>query len=297
MPHAERGQTGDGFREQLLARLRNRALRANVSAQRLQQRIVFERLLARLTDWDDWTLKGGFALELRYGLENRPTRDVDLRVDAPIEAALARLRTALTAEASDRFTYEVGTVHPLDDVLGGGARVQVSVLLAGAPFGRFHLDVSREAALVDEPDILSGSDLLLFAGIEPVLFPVYPIIQHLAEKLHAYTMPRSLENTRVKDLLDLVMIASREQIAGTRLSESVNATFAARGTHPLPSALPQPPGNWAGAYHRLAAEAAGLTERELTAAFLVVERFWQPVLDGQANGLRWEPGAQTWAET
>ena len=32
------------------------------------------------------------------------------------------------------------------------------------------------------PETLVGSDLLAFAGIAPVRFPVYPLTQHLAEK-------------------------------------------------------------------------------------------------------------------
>lgn len=79
MPQPERGRTPAGFRTQLLQRLRNEALRTGIPAQRLQQRIAFERLLARLPHDGEWVLKGGFALQFRYGLQARPTRDVDLR--------------------------------------------------------------------------------------------------------------------------------------------------------------------------------------------------------------------------
>ena len=48
MPPRERGRTPAGFRAQLLQRLRNEALQTGIPAQRLQQRIAFERLLARL---------------------------------------------------------------------------------------------------------------------------------------------------------------------------------------------------------------------------------------------------------
>ncbi len=94
---------------------------------------------------------------------------------------------------------------------------------------------------MDPPDILRGSDLLQFAGIAPVEFPVYPVPQHLAEKLHAYTLPRGQENTRVRDLVDLVVIAATEAVEADQLSRSVEATFAIRGTHPIPGSLPAPP--------------------------------------------------------
>ena len=63
VPPPERGRTPSGFRTQLLQRLRNEALRAGIPAQRLQQRIAFERLLARLPTDGDLILKRGFALQ------------------------------------------------------------------------------------------------------------------------------------------------------------------------------------------------------------------------------------------
>ena len=53
MPQRERARTQAGFRTQLLQRLRNEALRSGIPAQRLQQRIAFERLLARLPPCDE----------------------------------------------------------------------------------------------------------------------------------------------------------------------------------------------------------------------------------------------------
>lgn len=79
MPLRERGRTAAGFREQLLQRLRNGALRDRIPVQRVQQRVAFERLLARLPQDGEWVLKGGLALLFRYGLQTRATKDVDLR--------------------------------------------------------------------------------------------------------------------------------------------------------------------------------------------------------------------------
>src|SRR5438034_4595286 len=100
---------------------------------------------------------------------------------------------------------------------GGALRVPVAARLAGIIFAQFHLDLSSGDAVVGEPDVMVGSNLLDFAGIEPVRFPTYPITQHLAEKLHAYTLPRDQENTRAKDLVDLVALAALESVDGDRL--------------------------------------------------------------------------------
>ena len=59
-------------------------------------------------------------------------------------------------------------------------------------------------------------DLLAFAGIASLRFPVYPVTQHLAEKLHAYSMARERENTRTKDLVDIVVMCRVRRWRGTR---------------------------------------------------------------------------------
>src|SRR4051794_34719775 len=97
VPRPERGASPEGFRQQVLSRLRNRATQEHTSAQRLQQRVAFERLLDRLGGGPVWVLKGGFALELRYGWSHRPTRDIDLRFgnEVGLDSLVDALRTAV----------------------------------------------------------------------------------------------------------------------------------------------------------------------------------------------------------
>jgi hypothetical protein len=129
VPRPERGQTPAGFREQLLQRIRNDAARQRIDPRRLQQRVAFERLLARLAGTDDWMLKGGFALQLRYGLLARPTRDVDLRTMLPPAQALERLRrTVASSTVADTFTFVLGAAaHEMHGAPGGSLRVRVVV--------------------------------------------------------------------------------------------------------------------------------------------------------------------------
>jgi predicted nucleotidyltransferase component of viral defense system len=297
VPRPERGATDRGFRQQLLERLKNEARRQGTETQRVQQRVAFERLLARLAASGEWLLKGGFALELRYGWRNRPTRDIDLRTEREPEQALARLREAVAgpAPADDRFRFELGdAVAELQGAPGGGLRVRVVARVAGVTFASFAVDLTSGDAVVAAPETLVGSDLLAFAGIAPVRFPVYPVTQHLAEKLHAYTLPRAQENTRTKDLLDMVTIAAMETIEGEALAEAAAATFAARGSHHLPATLPAPPAAWTASFRQLAAETAISPTADLRAGYELAARFWAPVLTGTALGRRWGPGAQAW---
>jgi predicted nucleotidyltransferase component of viral defense system len=295
VPRPERGTTPSGFRDRLLALLRNTSRREGISAQRLQQRVAFERLLARLSH-EHWLLKGGFALELRYSWTHRPTKDIDLRTDVPLDTALSRLRAEVARQPpGDPFTFELGTTaHEMQGAPGGAIRAPVTTRLAGVIFAQFHLDLSSGDAVVGEPDVLVGSDLLAFAGFEPVTFPTYPVTQHLAEKLHAYTLPRSQDNTRVKDLVDLVALAAMESVDGDRLASSLRATFGARATHEPPDVLPQPPARWTNAFAALLAESPGTPIAGLEEGYELAAQFWNPVLADEAIGMRWEPDTRQW---
>src|SRR5581483_5629678 len=146
---------------------------------------------------------------------------------------LDALRGALSeALISDHFTFDLGeTAQEMQGAPGGSVRVRITSRVAGVVFAEFHIDLSSGDALVGPPDLVAGSDLLSFAGVEPICFPVYPVAQHLAEKLHAHTLPRDQENTRVKDLVDLVAIARVENVEGSGLLASLQATFETRASH------------------------------------------------------------------
>jgi predicted nucleotidyltransferase component of viral defense system len=243
VPPDARGNTLAAFHMQLLQRLRNEARNTGVPVQRLQQRIAFERLLARLPQNGEWVLKGGGGLLFRYGLQTRTTKDVDLRTELTLSKALeSLLATVSSTSVDDHFSFELGpAVDELQGAPGGSLRVKVITRVAGIEFTHFHLDVSSGDVLVGSPDKLQGSSLLEFAGIPPVEFPVYPVTQQIAEKLHAYTLPRSQENTRVKDLADLVKFAASEKVDAQMLHESIEATFKTRDTHDIPGQLQHPP--------------------------------------------------------
>jgi hypothetical protein len=142
--------------------------------------------------------------------------------------------------------------------------------------------------------MLEGSDLLAFAGIASVRFPVYPVAQHLAEKLHAYSLPRDQVNTRVKDLVDMVAIAAIDRVSADALTASVQATFEARGTHAVPTELADPPASWRAAYARLARDSPTAPTVDLDAAVALARKFWDPLLAGAVAGLRWDYAAGDW---
>lgn len=297
MPPRERGRTPAGFREQLLQHLRNGAARDGILVQRVQQRVAFERLMARLPQNGEWVLKGGLALLFRYGLQTRPTKDLDLRTPRDVTEAVDSFRqTVAAAMVNDNFSFEFGEVaQEMQGAPGGSRRIRVVARVAGRDFAAFHVDLSSGDALVDQPDLLQGSDILQFAGIAPVRFPVYPVAQHLAEKLHAYTLPRAQENTRVKDLVDLVIIAATERVEGDRLSRSVGATFATRGTHQIPARLPEPPAAWEKPFAIITKDVMGLQVTDFQQGHALAVQFWNPFLSNDSVHQIWHPDQRRWS--
>ena len=79
------------------------------------------------------------------------------------------------------------------------------------------LQAIRRGLVLGEPEIVVAKDVLAFAGIAPPTLRLYPIETHLAEKLHAHTMPRSRPSSRVKDLADLALLATAQAIDARRL--------------------------------------------------------------------------------
>ena len=265
---------------------------------RLRQRLLFERFLVRVFALlgDTVLLKGGVVLELRLS-RARATRDVDLRCTGQPNDVLARLREAGRSSMEDLLLFEVGD-EPRGHTIQGesmvyeGRRFRAQARLDGRPYGEpFGVDVAFGDVLVGAPEVIEGSDFLAFAGLPRSKLRVYPREAHVAEKLHAYTLPRERENSRVKDLPDLALLAQTGSFDGRLLRIAFEKTFSFRRTHSLPVTLPRPPASWEAPYKRMARD-DGLPWRTLEGAHRAARAFVEPVLSG--NEEVWNPDSQVW---
>jgi hypothetical protein len=134
--------------------------------------------------------------------------------------------------------------------------------------------------------------LLAFAGVAPPTLRLYPIETHLAEKLHAYTMPRSRPNSRVKDLPDIALLASAHAVDAKQLRAALEQTFTFRKTHALPSSVPAPLDAWAKPYASMAREDS-LPWSTLDDVTKAAQAFLDPVLAAELDAT-WSPKAWRW---
>ena len=270
-----------------------------MSIARIRKEIVFERLLARLTVVAPgrWVLKGGLALDFRLGAIARATNDMDLARADDVRAATRDLQEAASIDLDDYFVFTVEETDKLNQLVTGTAiRYKVAVELAGRMFEQVTVDVGFGSVGLDTADSITAPDLLGFAGIEPVTVPTLPLELHVAEKVHAYT--RQYEagaSSRVKDLVDLVLICSHTPFTAAALRRALDLTFEVRDSHGVPGALPPPPSDWSPGYRKLA-QGVGISE-DVASGYQIASRFLNPVLGGQVpDEASWEPDNGEWRE-
>lgn len=267
-------------------RLRNVAAQEGVPPQRVRNRYVFQRVLARLARDPRWVLKGGFSLELRLGLAARTTKDLDLLLTDVAGLTAADLQDlldeALDVDLGDECTFRIRPPRQVraEDEMPSTWRVFVEVFVARGPFETVTVDVVTRA---EEP--AEGVDSV---AVRPVLggeaFAVRSVDlpRHAAEKVHAYARIYAHErpSSRVKDLVDLALLVEQGLLTPMSFARAVQAVFAERDAAAPPRDLPEPPGDWRVPFASMAAE-IGLSETTLNAAAALVRRFYVSALNDE----------------
>jgi predicted nucleotidyltransferase component of viral defense system len=290
--------SAEAFETALSARLRRRPPgQTNTEFQRLRRYVAFNRFLARLisVDADNWLLKGGVALEYRMPAEARATTDIDLSARSDVASFTKSVTDATTIDLGDYFQFE-STREPYRPVAGLATtyRFSLEARLNKRRFEPLTLDVGFADPWLDVAEHLTAPDLLSFAEIAPITVRAIPIVQHIAEKVHAYTRTYERENTRVKDLVDIILLSSHRPIEGSTLSKTFDDVFEARKTHKLPTTLPEPPPGWAGPYRVLAAPLG--IESDLAMSHAMAAAFIDPVVatPNRVLDATWDPKSRSW---
>jgi hypothetical protein len=270
-------ETAAGFRQAIETRLNERARKDHVEVNRLRRGLVFERIMTRLDAAEPgaWVVKGGMVLEWRLGERARATRDLDL-VRRGQEIGGSELRERLVDllaadKGDDRFLFEVGPPQALDV----GFRFSLTASMAGKTFASVRLDVAaRGEELLSTEKLQVPGALPTFDRLSPPQVEVAAPVQHFAEKLHALTRDHGDRlNTRVRDLVDLMLLIELELVRAPEVLPAVRHVFESRGMHPVPGDLPDPPAGWARDYAEEAA-ATSLRARTVDEAMSRLRSFW-----------------------
>lgn len=284
-------------------RSRRQALELGVSSGELVSRFYLQRLLARvfLDDPEGWLLKGGQALLVRYQ-GARHSRDLDLlyRDDGRgLDEALTALRRAAETDLRDHVRFEF--VDAADQLQGRPSRkVRFAALIGLKKMTTVSVDLVTGLAPLGEPVARPLPPPLDIELDEQVQVRLYPLTDHVADKVCAmYERHGGRPSSRVKDLVDLVVIALREEVDGRGTQHAIRYEFTRRqrsGTDiSLPAAFEVPePLSWTSGYRREARTVAGLEQyRTLEQASTLADLFVSPLLTETTPG-RWRPSTLSW---
>ena len=259
----------------------------------------FLERLSRSAHRDRFVLKGGVLLAAFD--ERRPTRDVDLaglQLDNAIETVTEAIVEIASIEIDDGLAIatDQATAETIREESAGyaGVRISLPATLASARVS-FHVDVNVGDPIEPAPEttpvprILGGTIDVLGYSVEMVI----------AEKL-VTAVQRGTANTRWRDFVDLHRIVGSRSLPGAQLVASTRlvADYRQATLTPLRAVLDgygvvaQP--RWAAwrTKQKLEEEAP---ERIDDLVDSLVE-FADPILDGTAETLTWEPIARTWQQ-
>ena len=179
-----------------------------------------------------------------------------------------------------------------------GYRVSIDAYCGVRRRDHFSVDVVTGSLMTAKPDVQTR--LGLVPAVPPTQVRLYPVIDHIADKLCAtqstYGTAGDRPSSRVRDLVDLVVFARTQRIDGTDLIEAINAEWAHRELPGEPFFAP--PTNWERLYpteaRRVPACGDTLT---FDAATELVTALLGPALDRRATGKRWDPSWRSWEQT
>ena len=268
------------FRQALEARLRNAAGDGGDIA-RLRRVAAFDRLLVRLAtagqraDHSGWVLKGGAALEFRRPDRARSTRDVDLALAGHHDPMEQFLDDIEDDSFEDYFRFAVTRHQQLATQPDRGpvTRLHVAAELADRLFERIVVDLVPAQNSSSPTETVVLGQFFAFAELPIVPMPVIDLRLHWAEKLSAYLRRyEDRPNTRVKDLIDLVLLIEQGLEADPALYAAVCETFRQREQVLPESTLASMAEEWQEPFRQLA-EPLGLA-MSAQQAHAVVEEFW-----------------------
>lgn len=261
----------------------------------------FNRFLSRVFSegpTSEWVLKGGTSMLARLP-SARATQDVDLfRSRVALEDALKDLRSLANVDLGDHLRFEyvdhtpsIGTnAQPHTD----GFEVRFNIFIGASPKGSLKVDLTIGELPTGNVITVPPESALHLPRLISHDYRLYPVVDQIADKVCA-TMATYTGRTssREKDLVDLVALATTQEVDGNRLRIAL-ATEAARRKLELGAHFRVPPG-WGRGYEPLSRGipyCAG--HRTLELALDLVTRFIDPALTRAADGKLWSPTILSW---
>jgi hypothetical protein len=304
--HPSGYQTPDALWTAVNAKIRaaaNTDPQLNIS--NLQRQFVYHRFLARVFALGDgdWVLKGGTALLARVR-SARHSKDIDLyRRSGTLDTALTELARATALDLPDHFRFIITGTPVITSERPGQpdsalATIPIDAYAGVQLISSFKVDLVTGAIITASPDRVPATPPVTVPGLPSSEYLLYPLVDHIADKLCATVETHGHNNTpstRVRDLVDLVVIARTQAVDATPLRHAIETERQHRNLPPI-TRYTTPP-NWAQEYAKLARPVPDCAQHQTyPLAIDLVSRFLDPVLANQPALGTWRPRAASWSE-
>lgn len=260
------------------------------------------RLLCRVfaNENRSFVLKGGHAMLART-VDARATRDVDLlSKKSSLDAAVEELTRLASTDLGDFITFELSNATPIkaEDEYRSGLSVRFRCLVGAKPIQDVSVDLVVDEVALDSIDIVTPVDRLEVRGIEVCDYAVYPIECALADKVCGIIETHDgRPSSRVKDLVDIVAVATSMTVDGAKLQKRIDTELRARKLS-KPDAF-DIPAIWktshSPAYTKMAKQARlPLEVTSLEDAMTLAKKLIDPAIGSLSNGMSWIPESRQW---
>ena len=155
------------------------------------------------------------------------------------------------------------------------------------------IDLSLGCQPVGTPIVVEPSNRVTIPGVQTSPYLLYPLEDQLADKLCAIMelQPGGYPSSRMKDLLDVLLIEKTQTIDSTLLSLAITAECGRRNME-VPAAFCAP-GFWAASFSRFAKTNGMVISFDGACEF--ASKFFDPILRHETTG-KWIPEKRCWSD-
>ncbi|PZS25776.1 MAG: histidinol-phosphate/aromatic aminotransferase and cobyric acid decarboxylase [Pseudonocardiales bacterium] len=305
--------TGIAFAAALTAKIKAAAAAGAGDVNALRRQFAYDRLLSRLFTTPDpvtaagegdggcWVLKGGTALLTRVR-GARHTLDIDLLHQSThdVEAAVSALRAAAQSELGDHFSFTLGPAAPIATATHAtveGRQVPVTARCGTTVFAQFKIDLVVTDHMSSAPEPMTPQPIVDIPGLAQPSYQLYPLADHVADKLTATRLTYGtdhLPSSRVRDLVDLALIARTQHLDAAALSTAITAK---RLLHELPATDTfTTPASWPAIFGKAAAGTELGDHATYPQALALAKQLLDPLLAGTRQHGTWNPESLSWVD-
>jgi hypothetical protein len=218
----------------------------------------------------------------------RHTQDIDLRYHGEIEPAQTELDAAANRDLGDFFSFDIEQTGTLAGTTSG-RKYRVVAYIGDAKFADFQIDAVVDSNMTGVPDHAPGLRPIDIDGLITADYRIYPVVDHLADKLVAMTSTFASDrpSTRYRDLVDIVLIAQTQTVEASALRTAVESERLHRN-HSMPERLKLPDTSWTYGYAAIAQTVAGLDVPNAADALAIAVSLYRPVFENLVDGI-WDP--------